>query len=150
MNRDNSKTTNRHETSENRFIIWSDAAQNTVRRRVGTHGRLVKFHNGGYRIGIKCGESEERHYNRKCPDSFAAECYSVLKAIDFASRNEMTRITVRNDRIDGFDATRKRGYSGARYLYVARKIAEEHGIDVVFERCTSKENLADRVSRSDE
>ena len=144
------KTMGKSITQNEQIVIWCDAAPNVVGRVVNRFGKIVKFDNGGYRIGLKCGDQEERHYNTRCEDQFAGECFAVLKAIDFAKRHDMSSIVVRNDRIGGFCATRKRGYQGTKYLYVARKIAEEAKIDVEFDLCTGKDNLADPVSRSED
>ena len=130
--------------------IYCDAAPNTVKRVVNGYGRQVKFDNGGFRIGVIAeGKAEAVYYNTVCPDQFAGECYSVLTAIDFAKKLGLTTITIRNDRIGSFFATRKKGYVGTKYLYVARKLAEEAGIEVEFDPCSSATNKADRLSRSD-
>ena len=138
--------------SNGNATIWCDAAENTVIRTVNSYGKKVKFHNGGYRIGILAetdsGEYETRFYNSRCPDQFAGECYAVLKAIELAAECKAKTIVVRNDRIGGFRASTKKGYIGAKYLFVAKKIADENGIDATFEMCTSRENRADSISRS--
>lgn len=131
--------------------IWCDACENTVVRVVNSYGRQSTFDNGGYRAGIKIGDYEAVFYNRQCPDQFAAECWSVLKAVEVAAERGLKLCTVRNDRIGGFEACNgksiKRGYIGAKYLYVASKIASENGIAVNFEPCSSADNLADAVCR---
>lgn len=128
-------------------IIWCDAAPNTVTKVVNGYGKQVKYNNGGYRAGIKCDAAEEVFVNRQCPDQFAAECWSVLKAVEFAVEHCIAECVIRNDRIGGFDATKKRGYIGAKYLWVAQKLASENNIQLEFDRCTGAENLADPVSR---
>lgn len=134
---------------EDGATIWCDAAQNKVRRVVNGYGRKATFDNGGYRIGVKCGELERVFKNTQCPDSFAGECFAVLKSIELAAEHGCKAITVRNDRIGGFEATTKRGYIGAKYLWVAKKIAAEHGMTVLFDQCSGAENLADAVSRKE-
>ncbi|MGH9931019.1 MAG: hypothetical protein ACREA9_17565 [Pyrinomonadaceae bacterium] len=132
-------------------IIFCDSAENTVVKVVNSYGRQAKFDNGGYRAGLKVGDFEAVFYNGQCPDQFAGECWAVLKAVEFAKERGLKSCTVRNDRIGGFGACNgksiKRGYIGAKYLYVAKKIAEEHGIAVQFDLCTSDTNEADRVAR---
>jgi hypothetical protein len=128
-------------------VIWCDSAENTVVRVVNSYGRQKKFDNGGYRVGLKCGEIERVFFNSQCPDQFAGECYSVLKSVELAAEHGCKSVTIRNDRIGGFEATTKRGYIGAKYLWVAKKIAIERGVTVNFNLCSSAENLADAVAR---
>lgn len=130
-------------------VIWCDAAENTVRRVMNGYGRVRKYDNGGYRVGLKSGACEQRHYNTRCPDQFSGECFAVLKAIELAAARGLSACTIRNDRIGGFEASTKRGYVGAKYLWVAKKIAAEAGLTVTFDRCSGTENLADRVSRQE-
>ena len=134
-------------------VIWCDAAENTVTRVVNAYGRKAKFHNGGYRVGLlaetDAGEYEAREYNSRCPDQFAAECYAVLKAVELAADAGAATVTVRNDRIGGFEASTKRGYIGAKYLWVAAKLASDNDLTVTFDRCSGAENRADRVSRTE-
>ena len=130
-------------------VIWCDAAENTVTRVINSYGKQRKFDNGGHRIGLKSGDLEERHYNTQCPDQFAGECFAVLKAVELAVKHGLKAVTIRNDRIGGFEASTKRGYKGATYLWVAKKLATESGMVVSFDLCSGAENLADRVSRSE-
>lgn len=133
--------------------IWCDAAENTVTRVVNRFGRKAKYDNGGYRVGLlaetEAGEYEAREYNTRCPDQFAGECYAVLKAVELAAECGAKTVTVRNDRIGGFDASTKRGYIGAKYLWVAKTMAEENGLVVTFDQCSGEENRADRISRTE-
>lgn len=137
----------------NGAVIWCDAAENTVTRVVNRFGRKAKFDNGGYRIGLLAetdqGLYEERAYNTRCPDQFAGECYAVLKAVELATECGAKSVTIRNDRIGGFQASTKRGYIGAKYLWIASKMAEENELVVIFDLCSSKENRADHVSRTE-
>ena len=128
-------------------VLFCDAAPNTVTRVVNGYGRKEKFDNGGFRIGLKCGEIERVAYNTQCPDQFAGECYAVLKAVELAAEYGLKKVTIRNDRIGSFTSTTKRGYAGSKYLWVAQKIATEAGLAVTFDPCSSEENLADCVSR---
>jgi len=132
-------------------VIWADAHENTVRKVVNRFGKKVTFNNGGYRIGIlveKEGEKKEFvFYNTRCPDQFAGECFSVLKAVEVAKEMGFKKIVIRNDRIDSFYATTKWGYIGMKYLYIARKLSEDEGIDVEFKICSSVKNKADGLSR---
>jgi len=134
-------------------VIWCDAAENTVTRVVNGRGRKAKFHNGGYRVGLlaetDAGEYEAREYNTRCPDQFAAECYAVLKAVELAAECSAAAVTIRNDRINGFNASTKRGYIGAKYLWIASKLAKDNDLSVTFDGCTSEENRADRISRTE-
>jgi len=138
---------------EDGAVIWCDAAENTVIKVVNCYGRQRKLDNGGYRVGLYvgrlCGNVVERHYNTKCPDQFAGECWAILKAVELAIRNGIKSCVIRNDRVGGFGATKKKGYIGTKYLYVAKKMADENGLAVEFNLCSSAENLADRVSRSE-
>lgn len=142
-------------------VIFCDAAENKVTRVVNSYGRKATFDNGGCRVGLlvetPVGDYVARHYNSKCYhdksgeyDQFAAECYAVLKAAELAVECGLKKCTISNDRIGGFEASTKRGYIGAKYLWVASKIARESGVEVEFELCSSEENKADRVSRSEE
>lgn len=135
-------------------VIWCDAAPNTVTKVVNRFGKQRKFDNGGYRVGIlaegESGNYEANFQNRQCPDQFAGECFAVLKAIEFAAERGLKSATIRNDRIGGFEATTKRGYAGTKYLWVAKKIAEENGLDVTFALCSGEENRADRISRTED
>jgi hypothetical protein len=132
-------------------VIYCDGAENTVTRVVNSHGRQQKFDNGGYRAGLKIGDYEVVFFNTKCPDQFAAECWSVLKAVEFATERGLKSCTIRNDRIGAFDAMNeknmRKGGKAATYLKVAARIAAEHGLAVTFDPCTSAENLADAVVR---
>lgn len=132
-------------------VIFCDGCENTVVRVVNSYGRQQKFDNGGYRAGLKCGAFEAVYYNTQCPDQFAAECWSVLKAVEFAAERGLKSCTVRNDRIGGFEACnekkQRRGYVGAKYLSVAQKIAREHGLAVTFDPCSCEDNQADAVVR---
>lgn len=136
-------------------VIWCDACENTETRVVNGYGRHAKFDNGGYRAGLlistEAGQVEEVYYNRQCPDQFAAECWSVLKAVEFASERGLKTCVIRNDRIGGFDSLsekkQKKGGKAATYLAVAARIARDAGLAVTFDRCTSEENLADAVCR---
>lgn len=134
-------------------IIYCDAAPNTVKKQIGSHGKMVKFDNGGYRIGVYDETAAQAiiHYNTRCPDQFAGECFSVLRAIEYAKDAGLDSITVRNDRIGGFDAVSKKkarqGYIGGQYLWIASKIAKESNIEVTFEWVSSGENKADCYSR---
>lgn len=138
-------------------VIWCDAAPNTVNRVVNGYGKQAKFDNGGYRAGVLVetpdGDHCERFINRSCPDQFAAECWSVLKAVELAKECELQSVTIRNDRISSFTAVSqkksRKGYIGSKYLYVAKRIAEAADLDVTFDRCTGAENRADRVSRTE-
>jgi hypothetical protein len=133
-------------------IIWCDAAQNTVVKVVNSYGRQAKFDNGGYRVGLvaetSAGDYVARHANTKCPDQFAGECYAVLKAVELAVEAGLQSCVIRNDRIGGFDASTKRGYIGAKYLWIAKQMSEEQGLAVTFEPCSGSENRADRASRT--
>jgi hypothetical protein len=132
-------------------IIWADAHENTVKKVVNQFGKKMTFNNGGYRIGVLVEKEDEKKefvfYNRLCPDQFAGECYSILKAVEVAKEMGLKKVLIRNDRIDSFDASVKCGYIGAKYLYVARKISEEGKICVEFKRCSRIGNKADRLSR---
>jgi DNA-binding transcriptional MerR regulator len=134
-------------------VIWCDAAENTVTRVVNRFGRKAKYDNGGYRIGLLAetddGEYEAREYNTRCPDQFAGECFAVLKAVELAADCRAKKVTIRNDRIGGFEASTKRGYIGAKYLWVAKNMAEENGLGVTFDVCSGAENRADRISRTE-
>lgn len=134
-------------------IIWCDAAPNTVTKVVNRFGKQQKFDNGGYRVGLlaegEAGDYEANFQNRQCPDQFAGECFAVLKAIEFAAERGLKSATIRNDRIGGFEATTKRGYAGTKYLWVAKKIATESGIEITFDVCSGSENRADKVSRKE-
>ena len=130
-------------------VIFCDAAPNRVERIVNANGKKMEFDNPGWRVGLKSGEYEERFYNTKCPDQFAGECFAVLKAVEKVAEIGLDSVTVRNDRITSFSASTKRGYAGAKYLYVAKKIAEEAGLDVDFEYVPGEENPADIVSRTE-
>lgn len=132
--------------NEQSVTIWCDACPNTVTRAVGAWGKHLKFDNCGYRVAIKCGEAEAWWTNSRCTDQFAAECFAVLRAVDWAREAGHPKITVRNDRVASFYAYNRKA-AGYSYLAVARRIAEEHGIDVTFEPCSSDENLADEVVR---
>lgn len=134
-------------------VIWCDAAPNTVKKVVNRFGRQSKFDNGGYRVGLLAetedGEYEAREYNTRCPDQFAGECFAVLKAVELATECGAKTVTVRNDRIGGFEASTKRGYIGAKYLWVAKNMAEENGLAVTFDLCSGAENRADKISRTE-
>ena len=131
----------------NGAVIWCDAADNK-------NGR---YHNGcriGLRVDTEAGRFTAQHYNTKtfsektgAYDQFAAECYGVLKAVELAIECKLTTCVIRNDRIGGFEASTRRGYIGAKYLWVAQKMAVENNLEVEFDRCTGDENLADYVSR---
>lgn len=136
----------------NGAVIWCDAAQNK-------NGR---YHNGcriGLLVETEAGRFTTQHYNTKTftdngdYDQFASECYGVLKAVELAIECKLTACTIRNDRIGGFDSVSgkkiKKGYIGGKYLYVAKKMAEENGLEVSFDRCTGDENEADHTSRSE-
>lgn len=130
--------------------IYCDAAKNKVSKIVNRFGRNKTYDNGGYRIGILAvGIAEAIYVNQKCPDQFAAECWSVLKTVEVAVELDLKSITIINDCICGFKASTKKGYIGAKYLWIAKNIAEENDIEVQFEDCTSDENLADPISRND-
>lgn len=133
--------------------IYCDAAPNTVKKQTGPHGKIAKFDNGGYRVGVY-NETQKKaiiHVNTKCPDQFAGECYSVLKAVEYAKDAGLQKIKVCNDRISSFDAVSKekskKGYIGAKYLYIASQLAKN--IDVEFEWVSSKDNKADKYSRNE-
>lgn len=139
-------------------VIWCDAAQNMVEKVVNRFGRKVKRDNGGCRTGLlvetPAGVYDQVDFNTKtyhdktgAYDQFAAECYAVLKAVELAVDCGLTNCTVRNDRIGGFKASTKRGYIGAKYLFVASKIAVDNVLTVTFDRCEGSENRADKVSR---
>ncbi|MDQ3288928.1 MAG: hypothetical protein M3Q42_11860 [Pseudomonadota bacterium] len=132
-------------------VLWCDGCENTVTRVINAYGRQAKYDNGGYRAGLlietAAGKVEAVFTNTQCPDQFAAECWSVLKAIEFAAERGLKSCTVRNDRIGGFKATAKKNYKGTTYLQVAAKIAREAGLEVTFDQCRSAENLADAVCR---
>jgi hypothetical protein len=130
-------------------VIFCDAAENTVKKVVNSYGKKIKFDNGGHRIGLVSGTLVERHYNTQCPDQFAGECFSVLKAVELAVKHGLKSATIRNDRIGGFAASTKRGYKGATYLWVAKKLATENNLAVTFELCAGIENEADHTSRSE-
>ena len=130
-------------------VIWCDAAENTVTRAVNSYGKQAKFDNGGYRVGLVCGGYTHRHVNTACPDQFAGECFAVLKAIELATECGLHSCTIRNDRIGGFESSTKRGYAGAKYLWVAKKIAAENNLEVTFDLCSGAENQADRASRTE-
>lgn len=137
-------------------VIYSDSAENTRTTVINRFGKKMKFNNGGYRIGIY-DESEKKavvHINRKCPDQFAGECYSVLKAVEYAKNEGLESIIIINDRIGSFDAVSrkksKQGYVGAKYLYVAKKIQQENNISIEFDQCSSANNLADKYSRKED
>lgn len=138
--------------------IFCDAAQNTKRVKVNSYGKLRKFHNGGHRVGIvvvnEDGErvAEAVYHNTKTPDNdqFAGECWSVLKAIEVAKELSLDSVTICNDRVGGFEASTKRGYIGAKYLWIAKKIATENKINVSFDQVKGNENVADAVSRDED
>jgi len=125
--------------------IYCDAAENTVRKTVNTHGKIRKFDNGGHRIGlivITEGEPMRRravYVNTQCPDQFAGECFAVLKAVEAAVEMKLKEVTISNDRVDSFTASTKKGYKGATYLWVAAKMAKENGVAVNFERVSGSE-----------
>lgn len=81
-------------------------------------------------------------------DQFAAECYGVLKAVEIAKEMNLKRVEIRNDRISSFTASTKRDYCGAKYLWIAKKIASESGILVTFSHVSGQDNIADGLSRS--
>lgn len=132
------------------LTIYCDSAENTFRKVVNTYGKIKKFDNGGYRVGLYVeGEPpvKEQHLNRQCPDQFAGECFSVLKSVEYAVKVGAKNVVIRNDRIESFTATTKRGYKGSTYLWLAQKMANESGLTVEFDPCTSETNLADAVAR---
>lgn len=123
------------------LVIYCDSAPlKTVGVMVGVHietwnGERVAF--GSF-------------VNSKCPDQFAGECYSVLKAIECARQLGAKKLFVLNDRIGGFRATDKKRYAGTKYLAVAATIADQAGITVKFYKIAKSDgqkNLADRYTR---
>lgn len=130
-------------------VLWCDAAENRTTRVVNGYGKKRTFDNGGHRVAVVCGEFVTRHVNTVCPDQFAAECFAVLKAVELAVECGLKTCTIRNDRIGGFEASVKKGYAGAKYLWVAKKIANENGLAVTFDQCRGDENLADHASRTE-
>lgn len=142
---------------EDGAIIYCDAARNITRGTPGAYGRIREFDNGGARIGLRSGKFSAVHFNTQCYhpksgefDQFMAECFSVLKAVETAKEHGLKNVIIRNDRIGGFDASTtstKRGYKAATYLWITKKMAAEAGLEVIFDRCTGAENLADAVSR---
>lgn len=132
-----------------KLTIHCDSSENTVRATVNSYGKKIKFNNGGYRVGLFVLEdkTEAVFYNTQCPDQFAGECFAVLKAVEFATEAGCSEAVIVNDRIGSFVDSTKRGYVGAKYLWVAQKIASENGLEVSFDRCSSAENLADSVAR---
>lgn len=131
--------------------IYTDAAKNTVSRVVNRYGKKVAFDNGGYRIGLFIEESGEeiRHYNTRVTDSFAAETFGILKAVEEAARRaaSLEPIVIR---FNGGSPQETRSRDGNKYVAVMRKIIQAGGLNVTFEPIDGAENKADRVSRSEE
>ncbi len=134
---------------EDGCTIFCDSAANTATRVVNSYGRQKKYDNGGFRVAVKSGKLVERFTNTVCPDSFAGECFAVLKAIEVAVQHGLNSVVISNDRIGGFKATTKPGYKGTMYLGVAEKIARENNLAVTFEVCTSEDNKADYASKTE-
>lgn len=136
--------------------IFCDAAANKVKKVINAYGRQRTYDNGGMRIGIKSGEFEAAFYNTQCYhpksgalDSFAGECFAVLKAVEVAVQHGLKNVTISNDRIGGFveQSGKKTQSKGFTYLFVAKKMADENNLTVTFDVCTGDENQADRISR---
>lgn len=125
-------------------VIWCDAAQ--------MKGRGAQI---GLRVDTAAGRFTATAFNGQGVwhaksgeyDQFAAECFAVLKAVELACECGLSECVIANDRIGGFEATTKRGYIAAKYLWIARKMAEEHGLGVNFNRVRGADNKADAVSR---
>ena len=127
-----------------RLVVWCHA------RRVP---EVLRGYRDGCRVGVLCGGAEKSFSNSQCFsartgnfDQYAAECWAVLKAVEWAATLGPKAILLRNSLIGSFRATRRFGYRGEKYLWIASRIAVEKGIDVQFERCRGDENLAAAVS----
>ena len=90
----NTENTQKTETAtgnaiEDRKVIFVDAGKNTKKVKVNSYGKLMKFDNGGFRIGIVdgCDGEKKTFYNTKASNSFAAEAFAILKGIEFAKEN---------------------------------------------------------------
>lgn len=132
------------------MIIYVDAAKNSVVRTINSYGKQVVFDNGGFRIGILIEETGEeiRSYNTKVTDSFAAETFGLLKAVEAAAERAPAgeKIIIRHD---GGTTEKTKSDQANKYVFVMKKIIAERGLDVDFKHVPGKENKADRISRSE-
>jgi hypothetical protein len=150
-------------------ILWVDASENTGRIPANVLGGLA-FNSGGYRIGLLLQQDGQPditqvHYNARCPDQYAGECYAVLKGIELVTgqirtsflrqeavpggmnESSFKQLVLRSDRITSFRDCIKKDYEGTKYLRRAEYLASEAIILVNFKTCLSEENLADAVLR---
>lgn len=126
--------------ADSKFIIYTDASQ----AGIGEYGKL----RAGFRIGLYVPETGEefRSVNMKVQDSWAAETFGLLKAVEKAAELSNGRpILIRAD--GGSPETTKHKQAN-KYVWVMNKIIKENDLDVEFEFLSSGENLADRVSRT--
>jgi translation elongation factor EF-1alpha len=128
--------------------IFCDAAENTVRRVVNSYGKIRTFNNGGYRIGVcDANGHEARFYNTRVDNSFSAEAFAILKAVECAAEWGYTDVVVMSDCAHAYGRTKNRDAS--KYSWVADKIAAERGVTFRVEAIAGADNPADKVSRTE-
>jgi len=99
---------------------------------------------GGKEVG------SDRAINTKAIDSWAAEAYGLLKAIEWAAKEGLRLVHVVTDCGAPFGGGKGKSPSSKqarKYVWVANKIAKENGIRFQVSRIDREQNLADSVAR---
>jgi hypothetical protein len=129
-------------------LVYCDAARRS--NAVGAKAAVIVLDEAGTEVARCTAVNGNCHTANGDYDQFAAECFGVLKAVETAKEMKLSRIEVRNDRIGSFEASTKFGYDGAKYLWLAKKIAAENSMLVTFNQIAGEDNIADGLSRSSE
>ncbi|MDR1304081.1 MAG: hypothetical protein LBK76_02545 [Verrucomicrobiales bacterium] len=65
-------------------IIYVAVAENIVSTTVNAQGKKIQCHDDGYRVGLVCGADQYIATNTKAVNSYAADCWAILKAVEYA------------------------------------------------------------------
>lgn len=134
--------------------VYVDAAPNKWKKVVNKHGKIIR---GTY--GFKCSGCNEEgdelftHINGQADYQVEGEAYAILKAVEYAAEQGIGMLEIINDNsavvgavMNDFRMKSRKSKAG-KYLWVAGKIANEHGVVVSAEWCASEDNKADGLSR---
>lgn len=134
------------------LTIWCDAGENTIRKVVNSYGKMVTYKNGGFLAGVVIEETREEliFKNGQCSYSLEAEAFAVLKSIECAIARGAKSLLIKSDGVTSLSQEiSKRENKGDRYLAVARRLVDENGLQLGFERVgsSSDANRADAFLR---
>ena len=103
---------------------------------------------GRYGITDNDGNKIEQGTNGQITEQIEIEAYAVLKAVNWAVAEKVKTLKIMTDsQVLSYGVDFKSKTKAGKYFWLARKIAKDENINLIFEWVPGKENKADYLTR---